>query len=120
MGTILSVDDSTSMRQMVALTLSQCGHQVIEACDGRDALVKIANQPVHLIITDLNMPNMDGLEFIRQARRLPQIRFVPILMLTTESQAEIKQAGKEAGATGWIVKPFTRDQLKAVVAKVLR
>lgn len=120
MGTILTVDDSTSMRQMVALTLTQCGHQVIEACDGQDALAKLSRQPIHLIITDLNMPNMDGLELIRQARALPQFRFVPILMLTTESQADKKQAGKTAGATGWIVKPFTRDQLKAVVAKVLR
>jgi len=120
MGTILTVDDSPSMRQMVALTLTQCGHQVIEACDGRDALAKLSSQPIHLIITDLNMPNMDGFELIRQARALPQFRFVPILMLTTESQPEKKQAGKAAGATGWIVKPFTRDQLKAVVAKVLR
>lgn len=120
MGTILTVDDSTSMRQMVALTLTQCGHQVIEANDGRDALAKLSCQPVHLIITDLNMPNMDGLELIRQVRALPQFRLVPILMLTTESQADKKQAGKAAGATGWIVKPFTRDQLKAVVAKVIR
>lgn len=120
MKTILTVDDSPSMRQMVALTLAPRGHQIIEACDGRDALTKIAAQPVHLIITDLNMPNMNGIEFIQQARTLPQTKFVPILMLTTESQPEKKQEGRAAGATGWIVKPFTRDQLNAVVDKVLR
>jgi two-component system chemotaxis response regulator CheY len=105
---------------MVALTLTQRGHQVIEACDGRDALTKLSKQEVHMIITDLNMPNMNGLELIQQARALPQCRFIPILMLTTESQPEKKQAAKAAGATGWIVKPFTREQLTAVVDKVLR
>ena len=120
MSTILTVDDSPSMRQMVSLTLSQRGHQVIEACDGRDALAKIAAQPVHMIITDLNMPNMNGIDLIRQARALPQCRFIPIVMLTTESQPEKKQEGRAAGATGWIVKPFTREQLGAVVDKVLR
>lgn len=120
MRTILTVDDSPSMRQMVALTLRQHGHQVIEACDGREALTKLNGEPVHLIITDLNMPNMNGLELIQQARTLPQCRFIPILMLTTESQVDKKQAGKAAGATGWIVKPFTRDQLTAVVDRVLR
>lgn len=120
MRTILTVDDSPSMRQMVALTLSQRGHKVIEAVDGRDALNKISGEPVHMIITDLNMPNMDGLQLIQEARTLPQCRFIPIVMLTTESQPEKKQAGRAAGATGWIVKPFTRDQLLAVVDKVLR
>ncbi|HEU5080894.1 MAG TPA: response regulator [Opitutaceae bacterium] len=120
MKTILTVDDSPSMRQMVALTLAQRGHEIIEACDGRDALEKISAREVHLIITDLNMPNMNGIELIQNVRALPQHRFVPILMLTTESQAEKKQAGKAAGATGWIVKPFTREQLTAVVDKVLR
>jgi two-component system, chemotaxis family, chemotaxis protein CheY len=120
MRTILTVDDSPSMRQMVALTLSQRGHKIIEACDGRDALAKIAAEPVHLIITDLNMPNMNGIELIQQARALPQTKFIPILMLTTETQAEKKQAGRAAGATGWIVKPFTREQLTAVVDKVLK
>lgn len=120
MRTILTVDDSPSIRQMVALTLSQRGHQIIEAADGREALAKLSSQPVHLVITDLNMPNMDGIELIRNARTLPQCRFIPILMLTTESQPEKKMAGKAAGATGWIVKPFTREQLGAVVDKVLR
>lgn len=120
MRTILTVDDSPSVRQMVALTLTQRGHQVIEAGDGREALAKLTSGTVHLVITDLNMPNMDGLELIRQARALPQCRFMPILMLTTESQPEKKLAGKTAGATGWIVKPFTREQLTAVVDKVLR
>lgn len=120
MKTILTVDDSPSMRQMVALTLAQRGHEVIEACDGRDALDKISGRDVHLIITDLNMPNMNGIELIRNVRALPKHRFIPILMLTTESQVEKKQEGKSAGATGWIVKPFTREQLTAVVDKVLR
>jgi two-component system chemotaxis response regulator CheY len=120
MRTILTVDDSPSIRQMVALTLTQHGHHVIEAGDGREALAKLSAQPVHLVITDLNMPIMDGLELIRQARTLPQCRFIPILMLTTESQPEKKMAGKAAGATGWIVKPFSREQLTAVVDKVLR
>lgn len=120
MKTVLTVDDSPSIRQMVKLTLSQRGHEVIEACDGGDALAKLEKQPAHLIITDLNMPNMDGIQLIQRARALPQLRFVPILMLTTESQPEKKQAGRAAGATGWIVKPFTREQLIAVVDKVLR
>jgi two-component system chemotaxis response regulator CheY len=117
---IMTVDDSPSIRQMDGYTLTQHGHSVIEACDGRDALAKLSHQPVHLIITDLNMPNMNGIELIQQARALPQCRFIPILMLTTESQPEKKQAGRAAGATGWIVKPFTREQLTAVVDKVLR
>ena len=120
MSTILTVDDSPSMRQMVAFTLSQRGHQIIEACDGREALTKLSEQVVNMIITDLNMPNINGIELIRQARTLPQCRFIPIVMLTTESQPEKKMEGRAAGATGWIVKPFTREQLNAVVDKVLR
>lgn len=119
MKTILTVDDSPSIRQMVALTLSRRGDRIIEACDGNDALDKLSRDPANLVITDLNMPNMDGIELIKHIRVLPQFRFIPILMLTTESQPERKQAGKAAGGTGWIVKPFTRDQLSAVVDRVL-
>ncbi len=118
--TIMAVDDSPSVRQMVGFTLQRAGYAVVDACDGRDALAKLGHAPVQLVITDLNMPNMDGLELIRQLRAQPQYRFVPILMLTTESDGDKKQAGRAAGATGWIVKPFTPEQLVAVVAKVVR
>ena len=116
---ILTVDDSSSVRQMVSFTLKDAGYEVVEAVDGKDALTKLSGT-VDMIITDLNMPNMDGIELIRQVRAQPNYKFVPIVMLTTESQAEKKQAGKEAGATGWIVKPFKPDQLLAVVKKVVR
>lgn len=117
--TIMTVDDSASVRQMVSFTLKGEGHNVIEATDGKDALAKLAGQ-VDMIITDLNMPNMDGIELIRQVRAQPAYKFIPIVMLTTESQAQKKQEGKTAGATGWIVKPFKPEQLLAVVSKVLR
>ncbi len=117
--TILTVDDSASMRGMVAFTLRTAGYEVVEAADGRDALVKIEAQPVHLVITDLNMPNLDGISLIRQLRSKPKYKFVPIVMLTTESQDDKKQAGRAAGATGWIVKPFRGDQLVAVAKKFL-
>ncbi|SDB03183.1 two-component system, chemotaxis family, response regulator CheY [Desulfonatronum thiosulfatophilum] len=116
---IMTVDDSSSVRQMVGFTLKDAGYEVIEAVDGKDALGKLSGT-VDMIITDLNMPNMDGIELIRQVRALPAYKFVPIVMLTTESQAEKKQVGKDAGATGWIVKPFKPEQLLAVVKKVVR
>lgn len=118
--TILTVDDSPSVRQMVGLTLMKGGFQIIEAGDGRAGLATFAGNTVNMVITDLNMPNMDGIEMIRQIRALPSGRYVPIVMLTTESQAEKKQAGKAAGASGWIVKPFTPEQLVAVVNKLIR
>jgi two-component system chemotaxis response regulator CheY len=118
--TILSVDDSPSVRQMVSFTLQRAGYSVTEACDGRDALTKLRVGEADMVIADLNMPNMDGLELIRQLRAEPRYRYVPIVMLTTESEPERKAAGRAAGATGWIVKPFTPEQLVAVVAKVLR
>ena len=117
--TVMTVDDSASMRQMVSFTLKRAGHEVIEACDGRDALNKLPGQPVHMIITDLNMPNMDGFEFIRATRAKPEYRCLPIIMLTTESQGDKVQLGRAAGATGWIVKPFKAEDLLAVVKKVL-
>lgn len=117
---IMTADDSTSIRQMVGFTLKQAGYDVIEAVDGQDAVNKLAGTSIHMLITDLNMPNMDGLELIKQVRAMPQFKFIPIIMLTTESQTDIKQKGKAAGATGWIVKPFKPEQLVAVVKKVLR
>lgn len=116
---ILTADDSPSMRQMVGFTLQSAGFTIVEACDGQDALQRLQGQPVDLVITDLNMPNLDGIGLIRAIRETAAYRFVPILMLTTESQAERKAEGKAAGATGWIVKPFRPEQLVAVVKKVL-
>lgn len=116
---IMTVDDSASVRQMVSFTLQGAGYQVIAAVDGRDALGKMNPGPVHLVITDLNMPNLDGVGLIRQLRADAKHKFLPIIMLTTESQVERKQEGKAAGATGWIVKPFKPEQLVAVVKKVL-
>jgi len=117
--TILTVDDSASVRQMVKFTLTDAGYSVIEAVDGVDALAKLAAAGVNLVITDLNMPNLDGIGLIRSVRANPACKGLPILMLTTESQEARKQEGKAAGATGWIVKPFTTQQLLAVVKKVL-
>ena len=116
--TILTVDDSVSVRQMVAFTLKGAGYSVIEACDGRDALGKI-NSEVRLVITDLNMPVLDGIGLVRGIRASAASKYVPIIVLTTESQDSKKQEAKAAGATGWIVKPFKPDQLLAVVKKVL-
>jgi two-component system chemotaxis response regulator CheY len=118
--TIMTVDDSPSMRQLVAFTLHNAGFGVVEAGDGVEALAKAANTPVNLFITDLHMPNMDGLELIRRLRAVAQFKFVPILLLTTDSQPEKKLEGKAAGATGWIVKPFDPVQLMSVVNKVMR
>ncbi|WP_028587077.1 response regulator [Desulfocurvus vexinensis] len=116
---IMTVDDSASVRQMVSFTLKNAGYDVIEATDGKDALAKLSG-PIKMVITDLNMPNMDGITLIKNIRANAAYKFIPIVMLTTESQATKKQDGKTAGATGWIVKPFKPDQLLAVVKKVLR
>lgn len=116
--TILAVDDSASVRQMVSFTLEAEGHDVILAADGNDALAKLVG-PVHLVITDLNMPGMDGIQLISRIRASASHKYVPILMLTTESHAAKKQDAKAAGATGWITKPFRPEQLRAVVERVL-
>ncbi len=116
---IMTADDSASVRQMVGFTLKDAGYEVVEAVDGRDALNKLNGAGVHMLITDLNMPNMDGIELIKEVRAQQQFKFMPIVMLTTESQDAKKQEGKSAGATGWIVKPFKPEQLVAVVKKVL-
>lgn len=118
--TILTVDDSASIRQMVTFTLKAAGYNVLEAVDGEDGQNKINGAEVHMVITDLNMPKLDGIGFIKKIRAHPKTKFIPVIMLTTESQAEKKQAGKAAGATGWIVKPFKPEQLLDVVKKVLR
>jgi two-component system, chemotaxis family, chemotaxis protein CheY len=116
---IMTADDSASVRQMVSFTLKQGGYDVVEAVDGKDALQKLSSHKVDMLITDLNMPNLDGIGLIKGARALPACKFIPIVMLTTESQDSRKQEGKAAGATGWIVKPFKPEQLMAVVKKVL-
>ena len=116
---IMTVDDSASVRQMVAFTLKQAGYSVVEAADGQDAMTKLGGNDVHMVITDLNMPVMDGIGLIRAVRSSAGHKFIPIVLLTTESQDEKKQEGKQAGATGWIVKPFKPEQLLAVVKKVL-
>ena len=117
---IMTVDDSNSIRQMVGFTLKRAGFEVIEAVDGKDAISQLDTTTIDMLITDLNMPNMDGIELIRELRSKPEYKFIPIVMLTTESQDEKKQEGKAVGATGWIVKPFKPDQLLAVIKKVLR
>ena len=120
MKRIMTVDDSVSMRQMVAFTLERAGYEVVQAGDGREALAKLDGGDIHLFLLDFNMPNMDGLELTRRLRSMPEYKFIPIVLLTTESQADKKQQGKAAGATGWIVKPFEPGKLLAVVNKVMR
>jgi two-component system chemotaxis response regulator CheY len=116
---ILAVDDSASIRQMVSFTLKSSGYEVVEAVDGMDGLEKAKGQSFHLILTDQNMPRMDGLTLIKSLRGLPQYKTVPILMLTTESSDTMKQQGRAAGATGWLVKPFDPQKLVEVVKKVI-
>jgi two-component system chemotaxis response regulator CheY len=116
--TILAVDDSASVRQLVRMTLTGAGYQVIEAGDGREALSKARGASVSAVVTDVNMPNMNGIELVRELRKLPAFAGVPILCLTTESDEGVKQTARSAGATGWITKPFRPEQLLAVVRKV--
>jgi len=117
--TILAVDDSTSIRQMVAFTLKGAGYDVVEAIDGQDGLDKAKAKPINLILTDQNMPKMDGLTLIKNLRGLPQYKTTPILVLTTEAGDDMKSQGKAAGATGWLVKPFDPQKLLDVVKKVI-
>lgn len=116
---VLTVDDSASIRQMVAFTLKSTGYEVMEAVDGEDGLNKAKSRNADLILTDQNMPRMDGLTLIKSLRGLPQYRATPILMLTTESSDAMKSAGRAAGATGWLVKPFDPQKLLEVVRKVI-
>ena len=117
--TILAIDDSASIRQMVAFTLKSSGYEVVDAVDGMDGLDKANAASFNLILTDQNMPRMDGLTLIKNLRALPQYKTVPILMLTTESSDAMKQQGRAAGATGWLVKPFDPQKLIEVVKKVV-
>jgi two-component system chemotaxis response regulator CheY len=120
MKKILAVDDSASMRQMVGFTLKKAGFDVVEAKDGSEALNIAKQQSFDAVISDVNMPVMDGITLIKELRALPSYKFTPLLMLTTESGLDKKTEGKAAGATGWIVKPFNPDQLLAVLKKVIR
>lgn len=117
--TILAVDDSASMRQMVRYTLEGAGYKVVQAADGVEALEFARSDTVDLVLTDVNMPRMDGIELVRELRALDSYKFVPMLVLTTESGQDTKQRGKQAGATGWIVKPFSPEQLLSTIARVL-
>lgn len=117
--TILAVDDSASIRQMVSFTLKSAGYEVVEAVDGQDGLDKAKSRSVNLVLTDQNMPRMDGLTLIKSLRGLPQYAATPILMLTTESSDAMKSQGRAAGATGWLVKPFDPQKLIEVVRKVI-
>ena len=118
--TALVVDDSVSIRQMVTFTLQSAGFQTIEGSNGVEALAASDNKTVDLVVTDLNMPQMDGITLVKELRKRPSFKFTPILLLTTESQDAKKQEGKAAGATGWMVKPFNPDQLLSVVNKVVK
>jgi two-component system chemotaxis response regulator CheY len=117
--TILIVDDSASVRQVVGISLKQAGYDVIEGVDGKDALKKLTGQKVHLIISDVNMPNMDGISLVKAVKQMPAYKFTPIVMLTTESQDAKKKEGQEAGAKAWVVKPFKPEQLLGVVQKLV-
>jgi two-component system, chemotaxis family, chemotaxis protein CheY len=116
---ILAVDDSVSIRKSISFVLGQEGYEIIEAVDGQDGLEKAKKEKFALVITDINMPNMDGIELIKRLRQTEGYRFVPIIALTTESQESKMTEGKAAGATGWIVKPFTSEKLIAVVRKII-
>jgi two-component system chemotaxis response regulator CheY len=116
--TVLAVDDSKTMRDMVTFTLKEAGYSALEASDGKIALSIVAGQSIDVVITDLNMPNMNGFELIRALRLDPKHKFTPILMLTTEGDDTKKQEGKSAGATGWLVKPFNPQKLVDVIKKV--
>jgi two-component system, chemotaxis family, chemotaxis protein CheY len=117
--TILIVDDSASLRQVVNISLKGAGYDVIEACDGVDALSKLDGRKIHLIISDVNMPNMDGITFVSEAKKLPDYKFTPIVMLTTEAGEGKKVAGQAAGAKAWVVKPFQPEQMLTVVSKLV-
>jgi two-component system chemotaxis response regulator CheY len=117
--TIMIVDDSASLRQVVGIALRGAGYDVLEGCDGRDALSKLRGQKVHLVISDVNMPNMDGISFVKALKASPAYKFTPVVMLTTESDAAKKAEGQAAGAKAWVVKPFKPDQMIAVVQKLV-
>lgn len=117
--TIMIIDDSASLRQVVAIALKGAGYDVIEAGDGRDALNKLTGQKVNLIICDVNMPNMDGITFVKEMKLLANYKFTPVIMLTTEGSEEKKRAGQAAGARAWVVKPFRPEQMLDAVSKLI-
>jgi two-component system chemotaxis response regulator CheY len=117
--TIMIVDDSASLRQVVGIALKGAGYDVIEACDGKDALGKLDGKKIHLIISDVNMPNMDGITFLKAAKQLPAYKFTPVIMLTTEAGDSKKAEGQAAGAKAWVVKPFQPAQMLAAVSKLI-
>lgn len=117
--TIMIVDDSASLRQVVSIALKSSGYDVIEGCDGKDALSKLTGQKVHLIISDVNMPNMDGISFVKEVKKLPDYKFTPVIMLTTEAGEDKKAAGQAAGAKAWVVKPFKPEQMISAVSKLI-
>ena len=116
---ILIVDDSASLRQAVGITLRGAGYEVTEACDGKDALAKLTGQKFHLIISDVNMPNMDGITLVKSVKQMPLYKFTPVIMLTTESQEGKKREGQAAGAKAWVTKPFQPAQLLMAVEKLV-
>lgn len=117
--TIMIVDDSASLRQVVSIALKGAGYETVEACDGMDALGKLNGDKIHLIISDVNMPNMDGITFLKEVKKLPNYKFTPVIMLTTESQQEKKNEGQAAGAKAWVVKPFQPQTMLAAVSKLV-
>jgi len=117
--TVMIVDDSASLRQVVNIALTGAGYTVIEACDGRDALGKLNGDKIHLVISDVNMPNMDGISFVKELKKLPSYKFTPVIMLTTESQEAKKAEGQAAGAKAWVVKPFQPQTMLAAVSKLI-
>ena len=117
--TILIVDDSFSLRQTLAIALKGAGYDVLEACDGKDALTRLDGRKINLIISDVNMPNMDGISFVKAAKALPNYRFTPIVMLTTEGDEKKKQEGRDAGVRAWVIKPFQPPALLDAVAKLV-
>ncbi|CAN7529065.1 response regulator [Pseudoduganella sp. LjRoot289] len=117
--TIMVIDDSASLRQVVGIALKSAGYDVIEACDGVDALRKLSGQKVNLVVCDVNMPNMDGITFVKEIKQLPNYKFTPVIMLTTESQEGKKKEGQAAGAKAWVVKPFKPEVLLGAVAKLV-
>lgn len=118
--TVLVVDDSASVRQVVGIALNSAGYSVIEASDGKKALKKLDQQRVHLVISDVNMPNMDGIALLKNLKTRPDTKFIPVIMLTTESEQSKKEEGRAAGAKAWVVKPFQPPQLLAAVSKLIR
>lgn len=116
--TVMIVDDSASLRQVVNIALKGAGYDVVEACDGKDALTKLDGRKIHLVISDVNMPNLDGIGFVKQLKSNPSYKFTPVIMLTTEAGENKKQEGQQAGAKAWVVKPFQPAQMLAAVSKL--